>query len=525
MRHLMSLLARRELLAATAARYQQANKKHKQRTLDEFVKATGYHRKYAITLLKHFTNEKATLRAKTKRQRARIYTEEVKEALVTLWNAANRICSKRLVPCLLLYITALERFGHLKLTAEVREKLLAISPATVDRLLYPIRQRSRGRGLGTTKPGQLLKHQVPVRTFTDWDDHRPGFIEADLVAHCGASVAGSYLHTLTMTDVATGWTECVAILVRDQNVTLRAIQEGQERLPLPLLGLDTDNGSEFLNYQLFNYCLDQEITFTRSRPYRKNDQCHVEQKNGSIVRRHVGYDRYEGVEPCRFLSALYERLRLYVNFFQPSLKLVKKVRDGARVAKYYDEAKTPCQRILASESVDDAIKSQLRCQFEKLDPVALLQQIEKLQDILWRQANIITRLEDDVGLTEIRPKMSRRGQKVPLTAESESPLEPIKRSKRQYRRTKQESIFRYWRTRKDPYAAVWPEIEQQLARTPNVTGKMLFRWICQTHPGMFKPGQMRTLQRRVREWRLRLASKPVESDANNDHRNPQGEDP
>lgn len=521
----MSLHARRELLAATALRYQRANKKHKQRTLDEFVKATGYHRKYAITLLKHFTSEKATPKTKTKRRRARIYNEEVKDALIELWDAANRICSKRLVPCLPLYISALERFGHLKLTAEVRAKLLAISPATVDRLLHPIRQRSRGRGLGTTKPGQLLKHLVPVRTFTDWDDQRPGFIEADLVAHCGPSVAGSYVHTLTMTDVATGWTECVAILVRDQNVTLRAIQEGRERLPLPLLGLDTDNGTEFLNYQLFNYCLDQEITFTRSRPYRKNDQCHVEQKNGSIVRRHVGYDRYEGVEPCRILNVLYERLRLYVNFFQPSLKLVKKVRDGARVSKYYDEAQTPYQRILASESVDDAIKSQLRGQFEKLDPVALLRQIEKLQDILWRHANIVTRLEDNDSLTEIRPKMSRRGQKVSPVAESETLPEPIERSKRQYRRTKQEPIFRYWRTRKDPYAAVWPEIEQQLARTPNVTGKMLFRWICQRHPGMFKPGQLRTLQRRVREWRLRLASKTVESDVNNDHRNPQGEDP
>jgi hypothetical protein len=366
---------------------------------------------------------------------------------------------------------------------------------------------------------------VPVRTFTDWDDQRPGFIEADLVAHCGPSVAGSYVHTLTMTDVATGWTECVAILVRDQNVTLRAIQEGRERLPLPLLGLDTDNGTEFLNYQLFNYCLDQEITFTWSRPYRKNDQCHVEQKNGSIVRRHVGYDRYEGVEPCRILNVLYERLRLYVNFFQPSLKLVKKVRDGARVSKYYDEAQTPYQRILASESVDDAIKSQLRGQFEKLDPVALLRRIEKLQGILWRHANIVTRLENNDSLTEIRPKMSRRGQKVSPVAERETLPEPIERSKRQYRRTKQEPIFRYWRTRKDPYAAVWPEIEQQLARTPNVTGKMLFRWICQRHPGMFKPGQLRTLQRRVREWRLRLASKKVESDVNNDHRNPQGEDP
>jgi hypothetical protein len=358
---------------------------------------------------------------------------------------------------------------------------------------------------------------VPIRTFNDWDDLRPGFIEADLVAHCGTTVAGSYLHTLTMTDVATGWTECIAILVRDQNVTLRAIRAARERLPLPLLGLDTDNGSEFLNYQLFEYCLGEEIAFTRSRAYRKNDQCHVEQKNGAIVRRYIGYDRYEGVEPCRILNALYERLRLYVNFFQPSLKLVKKVRDGARVRKSYDEAKTPYQRILASEMVADEVKAALRQQFGQLDPVLLLQQIEQLQDALWRHANVATSLTVDNDATMIQPKLSRRGQDLSSTPVCEEMQEPVNRTRRQYRRTQRLPVYRYWRTRKDPFASVWPDIEVQLAKTPNVTAKMLFTWICQRHPGVFKPGQLRTLQRRVREWRLKLAAKPLESDINNEY--------
>jgi IS30 family transposase len=421
----------------------------------------------------------------------------------------------------------MEKFGYLQLSDEVRSKILVISPATVDRILYPVRQRRRGHGLSTTRSGQLLKSQVPIRTFGDWNDLRPGFSEADLVAHCGTTVAGSYLHTLTITDVATGWTECVAILVRDQNVTLRAIRQAREQLPLPLLGLDTDNGGEFLNYQLLEYCLAEEITFTRARPYRKNDQCHVEQKNGDIVRRYIGYDRYDGVEPCRIMNALYERLRLYVNFFQPSLKLVKKVRDGARVSKFYDEAKTPYQRILASELVADDIKTTLRGRFEQLDPVRLLWQIEQLQDALWRHANIATSLVVDSDRTTIQPKMSRNGEQLPVPVaptHSEVP-EPVVRKRRQYRRTKRLPIYRYWRTRKDPFAAVWPEIEVQLAKTPNVTGKMLFEWLCQRHPGAFKPGQLRTLQRRVREWRLKLAKEPLESDIKNCHQLPQDEDP
>ncbi|MCH8247939.1 MAG: transposase family protein, partial [Bacteroidetes bacterium] len=226
--------------------------------------------------------------------------------------AADRICSKRLVPFLPELIDALERHGHLQLEESVRQRLCSISPATVDRLLHQVRYGSAPKGISTTRPGSLLKHQIPVRTFADWDDLKPGFFEADLVAHCGTVNAGSYLNTLTMTDVDTGWTECLSLLVREQDIVVKAIEAARRLIPFPMLGLDTDNGKEFINHTLLDYCRRESITFTRSRPYKKNDQCHVEQKNGSIVRRVVGYDRFEGLEACRILSTLYQRLRLYV---------------------------------------------------------------------------------------------------------------------------------------------------------------------------------------------------------------------
>ncbi len=347
----MSLKVRYELLAVTAPRYQKATKNEKQQILDEFIKVTGYHRKYAITLLRQWRFKESST-SKKRRNRAKIYGEAVQEALIVIWKAANCICSKRLMPCIPMYIDALERHGHLQLTDDVRKKLLNISASTIDRLTSTIRHGIQGRGISTTKPGELLKKQIPNRTFADWNDKKPGFIEADLVAHCGAFVAGSFLHTLTMTDVATGWTECTGLLVKDQQVTLRTIMQLRQQFPFDLLGLDTDNGGKFMNYLLWQYCFDENLIFTRSRPYRKNDQCHVEQKNGSVVRRFIGYDRYEGVDPCRILNALYRQLRLYVNFFQPSFKLTEKKRQGSKVSKKYDIPQTPCQRVLAAPEID-----------------------------------------------------------------------------------------------------------------------------------------------------------------------------
>src|SRR5213076_1240930 len=207
--------------------------------------------------------------------------------------------------------------------------------------------------------GRLLKQQIPVRTFADWNDVRPGFLEADLVAHCGGVAAGAFLYTLTLTDIATTWTECLPLLHRTQEAVVQAVERARQLLPFPLLGFDTDNGSEFLNAQLFDYCAQEQITFTRGRTANKNDQCYVEQKNGSVVRQLVGYERFEGERAYRQLAELYRAVRLYVNFFQPSMKLRTKQRDGARVQRQYEPAQTPFQRVLASGCLSAADRERL----------------------------------------------------------------------------------------------------------------------------------------------------------------------
>ena len=324
----MSFHAKRELLVQTAPRYGAAPPQQKRAILDEFVAATGYARKYAIRLLGQPTVPRP---APIARPRARSYGPAVVEALTVTWAAANYVCAKRLVPFLPELVASLERHGHLTLDAEVRTHLLTLSAATADRLLRPVRERARPRGIGTTKAGTLLKHKVPIRTFAEWDEVRPGFMEADLVAHCGTRAEGPYLSSLVLTDVATGWTECLPLLRHGYDDVIRALDQVRLLLPFPLRGLDTDNGSEFLNYPVLEYCARAEITFTRGRAYRKNDQCYVEQKNGSMVRQIVGYDRFEGELAYHQLAELYRALRLYVNVFQPSLKLHLKRREGSRV--------------------------------------------------------------------------------------------------------------------------------------------------------------------------------------------------
>lgn len=310
---MMSQRSRRELLAVVAPRYCAAHGADRKRILDEFVESSGYHRKYALHLLNHPPKAPA---ARKKRQRVPSYTPAVQRALITCWRATNGICSKRLVPYLPELVAVLEQHGELQLDAQTKMQVLTLSPATADRLLRAERQHDRPHGLGTTKPGTLLKHQIPIRTFADWDDAVPGFVEVDLVAHCAESTHGEYLHSLTVTDIVTGWTECLAIRNRSQHTVHAAIVQARMCLPFPLLGLDSDNGTEFINDLLLRYCQQEQITFTRSRPYKKNDQAHVEQKNWSIVRQLVGYDRYEDQPACDALAALYEMVRLYTNFFQ-----------------------------------------------------------------------------------------------------------------------------------------------------------------------------------------------------------------
>ena len=377
---MMSLGSRREVLSALVDAYWVAAGKERSAVIDKLVAVTGYNRKYAIHLLRHPPGRRQV----HKRHRKRKYGGNVERALVHIWKVANCICAKRLVPNLAYFVEALERHGELRLDPSTRQLLLAMSIATADRMLRPHRLARHGRGLATTKPGTLLKQQIPVRTFADWNDSRPGFVEIDLVAHCAQSADGQYLNSLTMTDIRTAWTECTGLLNKGQREAFRALVAARKRFPFPLLGIDSDNGSEFINAHLLEYCTDEHLTFTRSREYRKNDQAHVEQKNWTVVRQFVGYDRYEGVQALQRLDDLYETLRLYVNYFQPVLKLVSTVRIGAKRLKKYDRAKTPYQRVLECEEVSEETKQRLRQQYLTLNPAALLRDIERLQERFWK---------------------------------------------------------------------------------------------------------------------------------------------
>jgi len=379
---MMSQTSKRELVAELRPRYTLGNRTAKRRILDELVAVTGYHRKYAIQLLNH------PPKGRTSQRRARQpkYGGRVRAALEQVWRAANCICGKRLVPVLTEFVVALERHGELKVDVETRRLLLCLSPATADRLLKRARQGLRPHGLGTTKPGSLLLQAIPIRTFAEWDDAQPGFMEVDLVAHCGSSTHGEYLNSLDMIDVKTRWVELAALINRSQATVTAAIDNCQARLPYRLLGLDSDNGSEFINNDLKRYCEQQGITFTRCRPYKKNDQAYVEQKNWTAVRQVVGYDRYEGPAAWAALNALYVPLRPYLNFFQPVMVLVEKQRHGAKVTKRYDQAKTPYQRVLDAAEVTEEAKQRLRQLYRTLNPAELLRQIQAQQAALWKLA-------------------------------------------------------------------------------------------------------------------------------------------
>jgi hypothetical protein len=381
---MMGTKSKRELLTTVSPRYVTATGTDKARILDEFVATTGYHRKYAITLLRH----PPAPRRPITRPRAKRYTPIVQRTLVQLWEIAGRICSKRLVPGLPDLLDALERHGELALDAPTRALLCALSPATADRLLAPARRAALPRGRTTTKPGALLKHQIPIPTFADWDDARPGFFEIDLVGHGGESTSGEYLHSLVLTDIATQWTECIALRNRGEQAVSTAIAHARTLIPVPVLGLDSDNGGEFINHLLVRYCERERITFTRCRPYKKNDQRHVEQKNYSIVRQIIGYDRYEGEEAYEAFATIYRPLRRYTNYFQPSVRLASKRREGARVTKRYDVAQTPYQRMLATQEVADAVKARLRGEYLRLNPAAIRREIETAQEALWRRARV-----------------------------------------------------------------------------------------------------------------------------------------
>jgi len=300
--------------------------------------------------------------------------------------ATGWICGKRLAAALPELIPALEREGALVLSADLRTAVCALSAATIDRRLAAARRQQRPRGLSTTKPGSLLKSQIPIRTYTPWDEEEPGFLEIDLVAHCGTTTAGEYVHTLDATDIATGWTECAALANKSQLSVLAALQTLRERFPFPLRGIDSDNGSEFLNAHLLRYCTQEELTFTRCRAYHKNDQAHVEQKNWSVVRQLIGYDRDdrdEGPEAVAQLTRLYALLHPYLTGYLPTMKLSGKERDGARVRKHYDQPRTPYRRAEQGGVLVPTAADAFAALLARSGPLTLHRQIDAALAALW----------------------------------------------------------------------------------------------------------------------------------------------
>ena len=375
----MTRLSIREYAHAIQSRYLKAKKKEKTKILDEFTKTTGLHQKAAIRLFNRINKPQATRRP----GRPRKYNNEVVRALKIVWEAGDRLCSKRLHPFLPEMVRVLRENRENLITAEVESQLCRISPSTIDRLLHPFRQQGGRRSFSTTKPGSLLKNSIPIRTFTDWQENRPGYLEADTVAHCGGSVEGFYLNTLMAVDIASGWSEGNAVWGKSQERVGSAIHGLRQRFPFPILGLDTDNGGEFINQRLFNYCQREHITFTRSRSYKKNDNCYVEQKNGNVVRRVIGYDRYSSRQALETLNQIYYLLHLYGNFFQPTMKLLSKSRHGAKVHKVYDTAQTPYQRLLTLDVLSGTKKQELAATYSRLNPARLLSQINQSLEHLW----------------------------------------------------------------------------------------------------------------------------------------------
>ena len=483
------MAVRDELVVAIAKRYGGGLRWEKVRILDEFVAVTGYHRKHAMRLLRQGRPAKRS----GPRLARRVYDEVVREALVVLWEASDRVCGKRLKPLLPVLIEGMEQHGHLQLAGDVRGALLRVSAATIDRALRRVREQAGGPPRRRAVPS-AVRRDVPVRTFSDWQDPPPGFFEADLVAHSGPKASGSFVQTLVLTDIATGWTECAPLLVRGQGLLVEVLTEVREHLPFAVLGFDTDNDSVFMNETVQEYCRMAGIEFTRCRPYRKNDQAWVEQKNGSVVRRMVGYRRLEGLEAAATLTHLYARVRLFVNFFQPSFKLAEKTREGARVRKRHHPPATPCQRLLAHPRTPAAVRDHVTALKASLDPVRLLAEIRAAQQRLVALAD--TRMIDGTPAPTLEVFLAGL-----RTAWKEGEVRP----------TAQPAVkaVRWWRSRRDPFETTWPLLRQWFEAEPERTGRELFERLQAEHPGVYPDGQLRTLQRRLKGWRREAARRMV----------------
>lgn len=363
----MSKQSREDYYIAVVRRYRNSDKKTKSQVLDEFCEVCGYNRKYAIRKL----NTRKRNHKRKRLGRPKHYKDPILfSVLFDLWGKQNLPCSRRLKAAMPLWLPFYE--GRL-LSDDIKNQLLAMSPATIDRLMIKMRKKIGKLGLATTKPGSILKSHIPIKT-NQWDETRPGYLESDTVAHCGTSVAGSFVYTVNTVDIATGWTEQRALWGKGYQGMHKALVSIENDLPFPILGFDSDNGTEFLNWHLYRHFTNRKapVHFTRSRPYKKNDNAHIEEKNWSIIRQYLGYNRFEQVELVEELNQIYtSEWRLFMNFFRPSSKLQKKVRINGKVKKVYDYPKTPYQRLLESDKISYAEKEKLKSQFAKLNPFKL----------------------------------------------------------------------------------------------------------------------------------------------------------
>jgi hypothetical protein len=373
------LSSRKEYLLSIKNRYVRSSKKGKKLILDEFCAVCGYNRKYACRLL---SQKKSKIKRKAGRKAH--YLEDLLKPLKELWFATDQMCSKKFAAAIPSWLPFYEaEIGGL--SPHIRQQLLQISPATIDRLLKPVRIKYKLKGLSGTKPGSLLKNQIPIRTDF-WDISRPGFLEADTVAHCGNSLSGEFIWSLTLTDYHSTWTENRAVWTKNAHGVISGIRDIENNLPFKILGFDSDNGSEFLNQHLWDYFADRKedaVAFTRTRPYKKNDNAHVEQKNWTHVRQLFGYDRYDKLELVDLMNDLYKNAwGPYQNFFSPTMKLISKTRVNSKYVKKYDSPKTPYQRLLNSKDISDEKKQKLTQIYNSLNPFQLKKSIEQKLKII-----------------------------------------------------------------------------------------------------------------------------------------------
>ena len=501
----ISMGARREVLAAVAERYRRAGRREKGSILDELTATTGWHRKHAVRALSAVAARR-TGRLQSGEQtigavegtaepptgRRRKYAS-VRDVLTALWEASDRVCGKRLEVMIPVLLPALEQHGRLTLGQDERALLLSVSAATIDRMLVDVKVAAAGGRRRRVGFYSAIRREVPIRTFNDWADPPPGFCEIDMVAHGGTSVAGSFIQTLTMVDIATGWTECLPLVARDGSLVVEAMTRAQSLFPWLIRGADFDNDSAFMNDVVVPWCRGQKIEVTRSRAYKKNDQAFVEQKNGAVVRRLVGYGRFDGIETAKVMVRLYGAARLHVNFFQPSFKLKEKRREGAKVIKRYHAPATPYQRALAHPRLSKAIKRRLQETYRGLDPVALLAEIRAAQD-------------------ELGERIGKRGLAV---ATGTSPADPLafarslgKASSAGEVRATHRRAKRKYKTRMrmpsklDPHLTT---IESWLAADPQLTALAIVRRLAAIDPATFSDSQHSIVQRLLRSLRRNAA--------------------